>query len=283
LTVGNATGGGGSRTYRFELAEDESFSSLAASQDGVPEGDDGTTSWQSSPIEPGRRYVWRARAVASGQSGAYSEVGYFNIRDAFSSGVHTGGLVVYDPLTNGSSVAMESVGGRFTPQGWQVVNRSDYLRYQVPQMADGYVEFDVTNIREPNPVKGSRMLLSMWDPTKGPYRDNSFRVHLQKLDRNTVRICDIRFRWISRGQEANTCRSFFDFEADIVYPWRIEWGTYPGFPAQQSRVILEGLQIMERNYDRPYRPKTFWIEIGNQDRAESLEEAIFSEIRIGTR
>jgi hypothetical protein len=70
-----------------------------------------------------------------------------------------------------------------------------------------------------------------------------------------------------------------------VYPWRIEWGTYPdpGIPSQQARVYLEGIQIMERNYDRPYRPKVFWIELGNQERAESLEEAIFSNVRIGSR
>ena len=150
-------------------------------------------------------------------------------------------------------------------------------------MDNGYVEFDVTNIREPNPVAGKRILLSMWDPTKGPYRENPFRVHIQKLDRNTVNHWDVRLRWISRGQDTNTGISFFDFVADVVYPWRLEWGTYPEIPSQQVRVILEGLQIMERNYDRPYRPKTFWIELGNQERAESLEEAIFSNIRIGSR
>jgi hypothetical protein len=285
LTVGNAAGGSGTRTYQFEVSEDDSFGNPSASQNGVAEGEDGTTSWQVSPaLESGKSYVWRVRATASGQSGAYSDVGNFSIRDAFSVNRPTGGLVVYDPLTAGSSVAMEVVGGRFIPQqGWQVVSSSDYIRYQVPQMDSGFVEFDVTNIREPNPVPGKRMLLSMWDPTKGTYRENPFRVHLQKLDRNTVSRWDVRLRWISRGQETNTGVSFFDFEADIVYPWRLEWGTYPGFPAQQARVILEGLQIMERNYDKPYRPATFWIELGNQERAESLEEAIFSNVRIGSR
>jgi hypothetical protein len=266
------------------VSEDDSFGSLTTTSEGVTEGSDGTTSWQVTPaLEPGQRYVWRVRAVAAGQSGAYSDAGHFDIRDSFSAGRPTGGLVVYDPLTTGGSVALEVVGGRFTSQGWQVVNSSDYIRYQVPQMDNGYVEFDVTNIREPNPVPGKRMLLSMWDPTKGTYRENPFRVHIQKLDRNTVTRWDVRLRWISRGQETNTGISFFDFEADVVYPWRLEWGTYPEVPTHQARVILEGLQIMERNYDRPYRPKTFWIELGNQERAESLEEAIFSNVRIGSR
>jgi hypothetical protein len=249
LVVENGTVGSPPRTYRFEVATDSAMLDILLFEGDVPEGVEGTTSWQiSTPLTVGNKYYWRAQAT-SGQTSAYSNVSEFIVKDGFTSD-RPGEVTVYDPLTNGSSVAMEVVGGRFTPQGWQALTSSDYIRYQVPTTSEGYMEFDVTNLREPNPVAGKRMLVSFWDPTKGNYRENPFRVHLQKMDRNTVNRWDVRLRWLSRGQETNTGIRF---------------------------------QIMERNYDRPYRPKTFWIELGNQERAETLEEAIWSNVRIGSR
>jgi hypothetical protein len=248
----------------------------------VPEGEEGLTSWQVTvPLTPGIEYVWRVTATAGTQTGTTETVAFL-VRDAYVSD-RPGEVVVYDPLTTGSSIAMEVVGGEFTPEGWKALSNSDYIRYQVPTMPEGYIEFSTTNIAEPNPVPGKRMLVSFWDPTKGNYRENPFRVHIQKMDAATVKFHDVRLRWISRGQETNTGISFFDFEKDIVYPWRMEWGSWKGLQSQQVRVHLEGVQIMERNYDRPYHPKTFWIELGNHERAETLEECIWSNVIIGSR
>lgn len=283
LTVTNAAFGSPPRTYRFEVAEAAvGFGQLMDSESDVPEGEEGTTSWQvTTPLTPGTEYIWRVTATSSGQTGS-TETSAFMVKDAYSLD-RPGEVVVYDPLTTGSSVAMEVVGGEFTPQGWKALTNNDYIRYQVPTMSDGYMEFTTTNIGEPNPNPGKRMLVSFWDPTKGIYRENPFRVHIQKMDRATVRINDVRLRWISRGQETNTGITFFDFEKDVVYPWRIEWGSWQGLQSQQVRVFLEGVQIMERNYDKAYHPKTFWIELGNQERAETLEECIWSNIIIGSR
>lgn len=283
LTVLNATGGSGARTYTFEVAPDRNFSSIEASAQGVAEDNDGKTSWQvATPLDTGMQHWWRVKAVASSTDGPYSEAINFSIRDSFSTNQHTGGLVVWDPLTNGSSVGTVE-GGRFIEQGWRVQAKNHYIRYSVPSLENGYVEFDVTNIREPNPAPGSRMLMSMWDPTKGDYTTNPFRMHLQKLDRNTVRFDDVRLRWISRGEQHDTGVSFFDFVAEDVYHWRVEWGDYRGLEKMQVRVLIDGIQIMERNYSKIYHLATHWIELGNQERAESLEEAIYSNVKIGNR
>lgn len=281
LVVSNAAGGAG-LSYTFEVASDSGFGALVASRTGIAQGD-GRTSWRvEPPLETGSEYWWRARAVSSGQNGPNSDVASFAVIEGFTANRPTGGLVVFDPLTNGSSVG-EVVGGTFNEKGWMATAADDYIRYQVPTLSEGYVEFEVTNIREPNPIPGKRMLMIMWDPTKGEYTTNPFRMHLQKMDRRTVSFDDVRLRWISRGQEHNTGVSFFDFQAGIVYPWRVEWGSYPGLSAQQVRVFLEGFQIMERNYDPVYHPKTHWIELGGGPRNETLEEAIFSNVRIGSR
>jgi hypothetical protein len=282
LQIGNASGGAGTRTYSFELALDSAFQQLALAESGVTEGLGGITKWQATePLEPETKYYWRSRAVTSAGSGPYSTTSEFRVREAYIN--RDGGeTIVFDPLNGGSS-AGEVMGGIFVDGGWQPQSNADCLRYQVPTLSEGRIEFIVTNISTPNPVPGKRMLLSMWDPTKGDYTENPFRMHLQKLDKSTANFDDVRLRWISRGQEHNTGISFFDFEATEIYDWRIEWGTFPGIRAQHVKVFLQGIEILNRNYDPVYHPKTHWIELGNCQREETLEQAIFSNVRITTR
>jgi hypothetical protein len=284
LQIGNAAGGSGTRTYTFELALDSAFEQMAVTETGVQEGLGGVTKWVvSEPLTEDTSYFWRVRAISSAGQGPYSDVAQFRIREAFLVNRPTGDLVVFDPLTSGSSVGMV-MGGEFLPgRGWQAKSNTDCLRYQVPTLSNGIIEFQTTNVRSPNFFPGKRMLISMWDPTKGEYTTNPFRMHLQKLDESTAAFDDVRLRWISRGQETNTGISFYDFETDIVYNWRIEWGDFPGISSQHVKVFLDGFEILTRNYDAVYHPKIHWIELGNCQREETLEEAIWSNVRIGTR
>jgi hypothetical protein len=52
---------------------------------------------------------------------------------------------------------------------------------------------------------------------------------------------------------------------------------------QWVRVLFDGNEILTRNYDFPYAPSTHWVELGGAPRNETLEQAIFSNVRIGTR
>jgi hypothetical protein len=283
LVIGNATGGAGTRTYTFDLALDSAFLTIALTESAVTEGLGGITRWRvSEPLEADTKYYWRVQAVTSAGAGPHSAVSEFRVREPFRSDRPTGSLVVFDPLTNGSSVG-DVFGGSFVEGGWQPQTNADCLRYQVPTLSEGRIEWVTTNLSTPNPVEGKRILISMWDPTKGNYRENPFRVHIQKLDKSTAAFDDVRLRWISRGQEHNTGISFYDFEPQIVYEWRMEWGTFPGIRSQHVKVFLEGLEILNRNYDPVYHPKTHWIELGQCEREETLELAIYSNIRIGSR
>jgi len=282
LEIENATGGSGERTYTFEVARDGAFQQIVAMEAGVREGLGGITIWQvSEMLEADSKYFWRSRALTSGGSGPSSASSEFRIKPGFTRNRVSGGLVLFDPLTGGS--VGQVMGGRFVAGGWQAQSNADCIRYEIPVLREGRIEFETTNVSTPNPFPGKRMLISMWDPSKGEYTTNPFRMHLQKLDRSTVRVNDVRLRWISRGQDTNVGITFFDFEPGIVYPWRIEWGTFPGIPSQHVKVFLEGLEILNRNYDRPYSPNPHWVELGNCDREETLEQAIWSNIRIGTR
>lgn len=282
LVIENASGGSGARTYTFELALDSAFQDPALTESGVAEGLGGITKWMvSEPLEPETKYYWRVRAVSSGGSGPYSSTSEFRIREAFVNR-EGGGTVVFDPLVGGSS-AGEVRGGSFVEGGWQPQSSSDCIRYQVPTLPEGRIEFTTVGLSTPNPVPGKRILISMWDPTKGEYTDNPFRMHLQKLDESTVTFDDVRLRWISRGQETNVGISFFDFEPEIVYDWRIEWGSFPGINSQHVKVFLQGIEILNRNYAEVYHPKTHLIELGQCEREETLEGAIYSNVRISNR
>ncbi len=46
---------------------------------------------------------------------------------------------------------------------------------------------------------------------------------------------------------------------------------------------MDGSMILARNYDPLYLPGTHWVELGMAPRAESLEEATYSNVRIGVR
>lgn len=285
LTVGNATGGVGEPTYRFELATDSSFGGMVGMDEGVGQGGGGTTSWKvPAVLEPGRTYYWRSRASASGETSPYSSVAHFSTLAGFMKlDVGSDGILVFDPLTNGTSVG-EVGGGTFNYRGWMATAADTYIRYEVPTLRNGFVEFDVTNLRNPNPRSDKRALMSMWDPTRGEFTTNPFRVNISKLDTRLVTYWHVRLRFISQGQEHNTGIDLYRWDPNRIYNWRIEWGAFPEIvSSQRVRVLLDGAEILVRNYDPIYQPAVHWIELGMAPRNETLEQAIYSNVKIGVR
>jgi hypothetical protein len=284
LTVGNATGGTATLTYRFEVARDSGFGDVVVADEGIGQGS-GTTSWRVPvSLVGGETYHWRSRANAAGQLGPYSQTANFTTEGGFiTTAAGADGLLIFDPLTSGSSLG-EVGGGSFNTKGWMATAANTYIRYEVPTLQNGFVEFDVTNLRNPNPRSEKRNLLIMWDPTAGDYTENPYRVHIAKYDTNVVTRWHVRLRWISRGQERNTGIDMSTWDPNRIYNWRMEWGGFDNvIDSQQVRVLLDGQQIMERNYDPIYNPSTHWIELGMAPRNETLEQAIFSNVRIGIR
>ena len=207
LVVNNATGGSSARTYSFEVATDGAFQQMVASESGVMEGLGGITKWRvPEALVADARYLWRVRASTSCGAGPFSDTAQFRIKAGFTRD-RPSEVVLFDPLTSGSTVGM-LMGGQFVTGGWQPQVNTDCIRYRIPTLREGFLEFETTNVSSPNPFSGKRMLVSMWDPSKGEYTTNPFRMHLQKLDRTTVTFGDVRLRWISRGQETNTNISF---------------------------------------------------------------------------
>jgi hypothetical protein len=260
------------------VASDSGFGSIVVEVRGIAQGAS-QTSWQvTAPLE-NKTFFWRARAESGGSSGPFSQAAEFRVNaPGFGSDKPIGGLLVYDPLTNGTSVGLVG-GGEFTPQGWQVKSRSDFIRYGVPTLEAGFVEWENSNMEDVVPDK-QWMLFGMWDPSRGAYRENPYRVNLQKLDagHNSPYF---RVRWIVDGEQYDFGNDFEEWDLFKTYTIRVEWG--PGIGSQIVKVYLDGVEQFSQTYDNIYRPATHWIELGIEDRKESIVGIIYSDLKIGVR
>lgn len=273
LTVRNAASDDGTKlSYEFQVAADDGFRGVVAETTGQPEGGGGTTSWRvATPLEPDR-YYWRARAVGGRGGGPYSPVSDFFITASASE--------IVDPLTNGRSVG-QVTGGRFITSGWQVRTRGDFIRYVVPTIESGFVEWENIGLASLNPAPDLFTLFGMWDPTKGAYRENPYRVHLRKLDTQGHNPPYLRLRFISGGDQQDEGYDFLDWNPRQVYRWRVEWG--PGGGRNEARVLLDGRIVIRASYGPAYRPEDHWIEMGVEERAESILGVVYRNVRIGRR
>ncbi|MGH9335895.1 MAG: hypothetical protein ACRD21_19345, partial [Vicinamibacteria bacterium] len=169
--------------------------------------------------------------------------------------------------------------GQFSSNGWQVTSPSDYIRYEVDTLSSGWVEFETSGLRQVNGSADQFMLFGMWDPSAGDYRQNRFRVHLQKLHPNPHNPPYLRVRWISNGEQHDEGSNFYNWNPTRNYQWRIEWG--PGGAANQARVLLDGQEMIVVNYNRTYAPSVHWIELGVAERGESVVGVTYSSFRVG--
>jgi hypothetical protein len=278
LTVTNASVSNGALpTYSFQLTSDPSFGSIVVQTSGVAQGS-GQTSWEvSQPLADGS-YFWRARAEVSGVAGPFSAVAQVVILGV--GGGPGESIVIDDDLTNGFTAAIARHGGTFTPSGWRVDGNSDFLRYEVPSIENGYLQWENVGLT-PQGIADSRMFFGMWDPTAGNYRTNAFRVNLQHAwppDHNPPWI---RLRWISQGQQEDGGYNFNDWAPGRVYTWRIEWG--PQGEDEVARVLLDGVEIIRLPYLHSYQPNVHWIELGIEERNESIINLVYRNFAVVRR
>ncbi len=175
----------------------------------------------------------------------------------------------------------EVSGGIFTGAGWQVTHRGNFIRYRVRPMSSGFVEWENLNLTPFNPQRDLFTIMGMWDPSRGAYRENPFRVHIRKLDTQGHNPPYVRLRFISEGDQHDVGWDFLDWDPRHAYRWRLEWG--PGGGGNEARVFLDGRQIMRTSYGPHYRPNQHWIEMGIEERAETIVGLVFRNVSIGPR
>jgi hypothetical protein len=173
LQVNNATSNvSGTRTYEFQIADNEGFTIAAAgaspyfavvtTKTGVAEGSNGKTSFTvESDLQPTTRFYWRARAVQSGVNGPWSTTSRFKSKLV---GYNRAGEL-YDPLL----VPNETVGSASGSVTWvqgkgvRLNDQNAYVRYALPQtITSGEFSVDVEGLR-PNTPFGKLKIFSMMD------------------------------------------------------------------------------------------------------------------------
>ena len=280
LVVANVTVSNGSTpTYSFQVATDANFANVIVDVSDVAEDASGQTSWEVRRQLANGEHFWRARASAAGTDGPFSAVARFRVD---KNVVEPGGReVLFDPLTDGMTRATNRGGGRLTPQGWQVLSRSDFLRYEVQPLSAGYVEWQMTGLKPENNELNQYMVMGMWDPTAGAYRENPFRVHVQKLH-PPHNPPFVRLRWLSHGDVFEEGANYLRWDPEQTYTWLLEWGPF-GEDSFFAFLYLDGRELIRLEYDRPYTPARHYIELGIAARQESIVDAVYSNLRIGEK
>ena len=278
LTVKNATTMEGTPTYTFQVATDRSFNDIAVREGGVLQGSGGETSWQVQKSLEARKYFWRAYADL-GTTRLTSEVSDFTVPEDPEPNLGDGQIILTDSLTNGGSIG-QVAGGAFTSRGWEVRAKNNFIRYSIPPLSAGYVQFDTVGLQLSNPSLDQFMLFGMWDPNRGDYRANPFRVHLQKLD-SRHNGPYLRLRWIAQGEQHDEGNGFLNWDPFKVYTWRIQWG--PASARNAADVFLNGNRMITVTYSHAYNPSKHWVELGIGERAESIQGVVYSNVEIGRR
>jgi hypothetical protein len=295
LEVNNAaaTGSVGNVTYRFELSESSDFpaGSRTVVIDNVAQGNSSTSVQVPSDLQPALVYYWRARATNGAVTSSFSTTESLRAENrGFRSG-----QTIYDPLTNGQTVADEQYGGHFVTGangGWQADGHSDSLDYNIPTCSSCRVEFDATSFdRSTPPEDVDQKWFSMGDgSTFGSFlafRDHVWKMHVEKRsgDGGAVKLI-----WRRGCNDDESCDNTDNFKVPIawdpsrVYHFTIEWGG-----GGMSVRICEysgsacGATVYSATGSGTYAPPNHRIQLGTRARNETLAGARFRNVRITPR
>lgn len=242
LTVANATGGQGSRTYEFQISDDRGFPNTSALQlssigtyavvitrTSVAEGS-GTTSFTvDTDLQPATRFFWRARATQGGTTSDWTATRSFKSQII---GFNRPGAL-YDPLTNGQSVGTAVGPVEIVPdKGVRLATERAYIRYQLLQvLTNGEFSADIEGLYADAP--GSKLkLFSMMDG-QGDLLDSEWLMTVQyrgKDDGNpnncitwkfVVGDSDARKFEPSRAERTDGVRGL---DPSATYHWKATWG-----------------------------------------------------------
>ena len=285
LTVTNVTvSDGSSASYMFQVAKDSGFTDIVVEIEGVGEAPSGQTSWKVTVNLDDGEHFWRARARASGIDGPFSQVADFGVLTAFKSREPRDGILVVDPLTNGSTVGSRR-GGVFTDEGWKVNARSNHIIYNMDTIASGFLEVDIKGLAPRNVGEGARppfhhvgpqrrfrlhsKLLSRRCPETRPWLYEYDEIPADTLDLR--RIPSRLFQWLSSLEPSGTS---------------LPLGMGTCRARESSLRAALHLTMVERiffEYRRDYRPVIHRIELGAGIRFETPEGATYSNVVIGVR
>ena len=295
LEVNNAamTSTVGNLTYRFDLSDLSDFpsGSRTTSIENVAQGAASTSVLVPVDLVSARVYYWRARATNGTITSAYS------ITESFKADARgfKSGQTIFDPMTNGQTVADEVHGGHFVSGengGWQADTMSDSLDYNIPTCSSCKVEFDVTNVdRSTDPIDVDQKFFSMGDGTAfndfSAFRESVWKMHIEKRSADGGAI---KLIWRRGCNDSDSCDNTDNFKVPIawnpskVYHFAFEWGA-GGMSVNACEY--NGTSCVGTIYSAggsgTYAPPNHRLELGTRPRNETLIGARFRNLRVTPR
>ncbi len=216
----------------------------------------------SGNLDYDARYTWRVRATISAQNA----IGPWSALVSFKSPV--GGYIknqeIFDPLTNGKTVAGFTRGITYTPLGVRLDGQESVVEYAMPQtLTGGEFSTIITNLGNGS-EEWKTKVMSMLAGDGVNVTDNEYRVTLDK-----------RTSWVGQGSPARYtfCVRPNCYEPNAgpqqwsrakTYFWKFTWGN-----GQTRLVILDGgsagstMVNIGQGYSGTWNPAKMLVRLGS--------------------
>ena len=195
------------------------------------------------------------------------------------------GLIVKDSLTREvhlpNAAGKNAVAGLYTDEGWRANTRVDNIRYDLPRIQRGAVEFTILDVYAEDDAH-KKLFMVMWDPNdpghpadSHNYRRNAWRMHWQKRKDSLMAV-----RWL---QNYNS-----PIEEEYNERFRIDPKIWDGSPVRLKvewndghvNLFVNDLILASFRKLRPYQPNALRINLGGGPRHETIPNAVYRDLKI---
>jgi hypothetical protein len=280
LTVRNgASNQAGTRTYEFQVADNNSFSPVAVARAGIAEDGSGRTSFTADlDLQAATRFYWRARVTQGTTSSEWSPTGRFRTKLV---GFNRPGEL-YDPLASGETLGTSIGATSFVAgKGLRIDSENSYVRYQLPQtMAGGEFSVEVEGLRPNGPGQKLKIFSMMDGP--GDLIDSRYQLSVQYrgVAGNPDNCISFKAVWGDRdvklepdfGQRAAAVMAL---DPTRTYLWQANW-TSTAFRLVIRDGGVGGAVIYDRTINAPpgtgpYAPSPHFAYLGANSGAYGTE------------
>jgi hypothetical protein len=213
------------------------------------------------------RYTWRVRATIPAQNA----VGPWSTTASFRS--QEGGYIrnqeIFDPLTNGKTVARFVNGITYTPAGVRLDGQNSVVEYRVPQtLTSGELSAIITNLGNGSEEWKTKVMSMLADDGVN-VTDNEYRVTLDKRTSWLGQGSPARFTFCVRSASSAThcpepSAGAQSWSRNKTYFWKFTWG---GNVARL--VILDGgtngsvMVNLAEGYQGTWNPARMLVRLGS--------------------
>lgn len=280
----------GTRTYEFQITDQNGGGTILAQQAGIPEGAGTTSFTPTADLQPATRLYWRARMTQGTTTSDWSTSGQFRTKVV---GFNRPGEL-FDPLIHD-----ETIGTRFGAttfvgaSGLRIEDPNSWVRYQLAStLTSGEISVEVEGLY-PNNIGGKSRIFSMMDGGSNLFFSKYlFNVQYRGVQGNPDNAISYKLLF---GDED------FKYEPDFgarqsgvrqlnpssTYLWTATWGS--SFRLTIRDLSNNGNVIYDRSESTPggvYNPAPHTAYLGANDAAQesgSFPRAVYRNLWVGNR